>query len=173
MADISSSDVSVSVDMRTGGVILDKSKQYAANISFGDGALTYPSGGIPLLPSMFGFRQEIASLAFSDASSGDGLIYKFDKSNAKIRIYRSASQAAHSHNLLLKDAVVADGATSRVNADVNKLGANTGSDITVDGGGANGGVQSGGAVSAAALVELSGGSSVVAATTLKVMVIGR
>lgn len=48
--------------------------------------------------------------------------------------------ATHTHNLLLKNAAVADGATTRVNAGTNLLGANTGSDITVTGGGANGGI---------------------------------
>lgn len=46
----------------------------------------------------------------------------------------------HTHDLLLKDAAVADGATTRVNAGTNLLGANTGSNITVAGSGANGGV---------------------------------
>ena len=49
--------------------------------------------------------------------------------------------AAHSHAMLYKNAAVADGATTRVNVGTNLLGANTGSDITVAGGGANGGVQ--------------------------------
>lgn len=46
----------------------------------------------------------------------------------------------HTHTLNLKDAAVADGATTRVNAGTNLLGANTGSDITVAGAGANGGI---------------------------------
>ncbi len=48
--------------------------------------------------------------------------------------------ATHTHNLLLKNAAVADGATTSVNAGTNLLGANTGSDITVAGSGANGGI---------------------------------
>jgi len=55
--------------------------------------------------------------------------------------FTGSALAAHSHALLLKNAAVADGATTRVNAGTNLLGANTGSDITVAGGGANGGVQ--------------------------------
>lgn len=46
----------------------------------------------------------------------------------------------HTHNLTLKNAAVSDGATTRVNAGSNLLGANTGSDITITGAGANGGV---------------------------------
>lgn len=46
----------------------------------------------------------------------------------------------HTHNLLLKNAAVADGATTRVNAGANLLGANTGGDLTITGSGANGGI---------------------------------
>lgn len=54
--------------------------------------------------------------------------------------FTGSALATHSHILNLKNAAVADGATTRVNAGTNLLGANTGSDITVAGGGANGGV---------------------------------
>lgn len=54
--------------------------------------------------------------------------------------FTGSALATHTHSLLLKNAAVADGATTRVNAGTNLLGANTGSDITVAGGGANGGV---------------------------------
>lgn len=54
--------------------------------------------------------------------------------------FTGSALATHTHNLLLKNAAVADGATTRVNAGANLLGANTGSDITVTGSGANGGV---------------------------------
>lgn len=47
----------------------------------------------------------------------------------------------HTHDTLYKNAAVADGATTRVNVGTNLLGANTGSDITVAGAGANGGVR--------------------------------
>lgn len=46
----------------------------------------------------------------------------------------------HNHTLNLKNAAVSDGATTSVNAGTNLLGANTGSDITIAGGGANGGI---------------------------------
>lgn len=54
--------------------------------------------------------------------------------------FTGSALGTHTHNLLLKNAAVADGATTRVNAGANLLGANTGSDITVTGGGANGGI---------------------------------
>jgi len=42
---------------------------------------------------------------------------------------------------VFKNAAVADGATTRANIGTNLLGGNTGSDVTVAGAGANGGVQ--------------------------------
>jgi hypothetical protein len=88
MAAISSSDVSYVLDQRN-AVISDKDKRYDAEISFGDGALTYPAGGIPLDKGLLGFRNYLKDLVLVDASNGDGLIYKFDKSNQKIRIYEA------------------------------------------------------------------------------------
>lgn len=54
--------------------------------------------------------------------------------------FTGSALATHTHDLLLKNAAVADGATTRVNAGANLLGANTGGDLTVTGGGANGGI---------------------------------
>jgi hypothetical protein len=54
--------------------------------------------------------------------------------------FTGSALGTHTHDLLLKNAAVADGATTRVNAGANLLGANTGGDLTVTGGGANGGV---------------------------------
>lgn len=54
--------------------------------------------------------------------------------------FTGSALGTHTHDLLLKNAAVADNASSRVNAGANLLGANTGGDLTVTGGGANGGV---------------------------------
>lgn len=79
----------------------------------------------------------------------------------------------HTHNLTLKNAAVSDGATTRVNAGTNLLGANTGSDLTVAGAGANGGVANSSAGTPAGTIsapvftgtpaELTGTSTLVAA----------
>lgn len=54
--------------------------------------------------------------------------------------FTGSALATHTHDLLLKNAAVADGATTRVNAGANLLGANTGGDLTITGSGANGGI---------------------------------
>ncbi len=57
------------------------------SISFGDGALTYPSGGIPL-PAIgnFGMRRQIDFMSI-EPDPDDGFVYKFDQTNHKLRIY--------------------------------------------------------------------------------------
>lgn len=64
-------------------------------IVFGDGASTYPSGGIPLSGlSKYGFPNSVGTLVMVDMSNADGYLYKWDKVNNKIRIYQSPAVAA-------------------------------------------------------------------------------
>lgn len=87
MPAISSSDLTYSVNLAQ-GVISDKDKRYDVDVSFGDGVLTYPVGGIPLDKAKMGMPNDLQDLLFSDAMSSAGFIYKFDKTNLKIRIYQ-------------------------------------------------------------------------------------
>lgn len=79
--------------------------------------------------------------------------------------FTGSALGTHTHDLLLKNAAVADGATTRVNAGTNLLGANTGSDITVTGSGANGGVVAASAGTPAGTLALG----VVAPTTASII----
>jgi hypothetical protein len=167
MANIASTDVTYTITSQK--KLEDSRKIVHATLAFGDGALTYPAGGIPVLKGSLGCPYNIDAFKIFD-TGGSGYTYEFDKANSKIRIFQSAAAAAHSHNLTLKNAAVADGASARVNAGTNLLGANTGSDITIAGGGANGGIATGGAISAVGLSEVS--TVAIAAQTIKVEVIG-
>ena len=97
----------------------------------------------------------------------------YDYTNIKLLCARSNS-AAHTHNLYLKNADVADSAGARVNAGADLLGANTGASLTVTGLAAgattHGGVQ-GIAAAQAALVEVTNATDL-SAVTVRVMVIG-
>lgn len=73
--------------------------------------------------------------------------------------FTGSALSTHTHNLLLKNAAVSDGATTRVNAGSNLLGANTGSDITVTGSGANGGIVAASAGTPAGTVALTSAPS--------------
>lgn len=163
MAAIASTDVTYTVVKKTIGE--SGYRNFTMTLAFGDGALTYPTGGIPLVAGKLGCPNQILSLNIFSPNSASGYAYKYDAVNKKILLY---ANAAHSHPLTLKNAAVADGATTRVNAGANLLGANTGSDITVAGGGANGGVQLSTALAASEVLS----SVAPAATTLYVEVVG-
>jgi hypothetical protein len=134
MANIAASDVTVT--------LLEQRKSANRHLNnvqlnFGDGSLTYGAGGVPLDIGKLGCPNIVESLTVYDKGTS-GYSWSYDATNKKLVAFQSP---AHSHNLLLKNAAVADGATTRVNAGANLLGANTGADLTIAGGGANGGVQ--------------------------------
>jgi hypothetical protein len=112
---------------------------------------TYATGGVAISPSLVGLKLIRGGMVIGGNAASAGYSIVFDTTNKKLVAARAG---AHSHDLLLKNAAVADGATTRVNAGTNLLGANTGSDVPVAGGGANGGVQ---ASTQGALAEVSNG----------------
>lgn len=165
MADIASTDVTYA--------LLKQRKEDSSNkvinltAAFGNASLTYPSGGIPLDKNKMGVPNEVVSLVIDSPASGDGLIYKYDKANNKVRIYYSAN---HAHNLLIKGGTAVAG-TDAVNVKTAILGKESATDATVLGADSatKGGVISGGA---AALVEVTAASYAPAATTLYIEVVG-
>lgn len=57
-------------------------------ISFGDGALTYPTGGIPVAHSRLSMPVQIDLIFFPDATDGgSGTLWQYDMVNQKIRGY--------------------------------------------------------------------------------------
>lgn len=145
----------------------DGRKIVQATVAFGNGTLTYPTGGVPLTIGNFACPRQVDSFQVDD---NGGSVYgaSFVKSTGCLKLFALGS---HAHNLLLKNAAVADGATTRVNAGTNLIGANTGSDITVAQGGANGGVVASAAGTDPSEQEVA--SSVApAAQTYQVTVIG-
>ncbi len=92
MADLAASDVTYTVDNQfptQGGV-----KKYKISAAFGDGALTYPTGGVPLTKAKMGVPNVIQSLTVMEAAAGNGFLYKYDESTAKIRIYQGDNDNA-------------------------------------------------------------------------------
>lgn len=187
MADIGSSNVVYTISKNK--KLEDGRHIIEATLAFGNATLTYPAGGVPLLKGSLGCAYVIDSLVIED-KGGSGYSIDYDKVNAKIRMFQAPaisgghthSVPSHTHNLFLKDADQLNGATTAVNAAPNKLGANTGSDITVTGVAGTSG--SGGIVAvaagtsgsnstvqaASALSEITGVA--IAAQTLKITVIG-
>lgn len=160
MSNIAATDVTVTIlQMRKSA---DRNL-YNIQLAFGDGALTYAAGGVPLDIGKLGCPTIVESLDVYDKGTS-GYAWTYDATNKKLIAIQSPS---HTHNLLLKNAAVADGATTRVNAGANLLGANTGSDITVTGSGANGGI-----VASTALAGSQPTGVAIAAQVLKCEVMG-
>ena len=59
-------------------------KEWHGTVVFGDGALTYPSAGIPSSKAKYGFNRAILDWQVME-SNGNGIIYEYDKSAEKIR----------------------------------------------------------------------------------------
>jgi hypothetical protein len=103
MADIASTDVTYTLVKKIKGD--DGYTKNIMTIAFGDGALTYPSGGVPLDANKLGVPYQIVKLDLFGAASANGLVYKYDAANNKIRIYRSGgftpagTVATHTHTI--------------------------------------------------------------------------
>lgn len=145
-------------------------KQRIHQVAFGNGALLYPSGGVPL-PALSYF--ELDHVDFFDlwAETIDGLTYKYDKTNHKVRIFQSASVPAHTHDIQLIGGITATEPVAVEGGDT--LGKNAATDRTIAGADSatKGGVVAKAAVAAAALVEL--GNVALAATVLLLKLEGK
>jgi len=62
-------------------------KESTMKLAAGDGALTYPTGGIPLDKNKLGIPNNLESLSFVDSDLPDGYIYKYDNVNKKIMMF--------------------------------------------------------------------------------------
>lgn len=88
MAAISSANVTVSP--KSGCVdIAPKSHKIMGifDVTFGDGALTYPAGGVPL-PSIgtFGFKRQV-QFGLVQQPVSNGFLYKYDPDSHKVKIH--------------------------------------------------------------------------------------
>jgi hypothetical protein len=72
----------------------DAEKAYQFTIAFGNGTLTYPTGGVPLLQASLGCPNYLRSVVFVDPSNGDGYVYKWSQSANTVRIYQSGVESA-------------------------------------------------------------------------------
>ena len=91
MAALTASDVTVTLTQAD----IDRSPDRAGfktypTITFGDGAKTYPSGGIPLpAKEKFGFNLEVKNIRFIQPANGNS--YHYDKTNHKLRIFTATA----------------------------------------------------------------------------------
>ncbi len=165
MADIAVGDVTYTVGQQS--LLEDSRRMNRVTLAFGDSALTYPAGGIPLSLAKLGVPTSLDSFKVVDKGTS-GYSFSVDLANSKLVMFQAPVQT-HTHNILFKDAQTASTTLSNITLAANKLGANTGGDITIVGGGTLGGVVST-TLAAAALSQPS--TVAIASQSIIVEVIG-
>ena len=168
MADIASTDVTYT-EQPGGGHTSTGRRTGIFKIQFGDGSLTYPAGGVPLLKAKLGCPNAIEEFTIFDSHDADGRLYKYDAENVKVRIYNPGG--SHAHNLLVKGGQAAAGTAALAHYATDILGKEAATDATITGADS---ATKGGVLSATSQpgTEFTGASTVVAATTLYVKVVG-
>ena len=115
MADIAAGDLTYTVSQRRKVNGSPSRYENKVTIAFGNATLTYPSGGIPLTKASLGLPNVIDSLLFIDEANADGFVYKYDATNAKIRIYQGDNNNASDSALIeLVAATAAPAATTLI-----------------------------------------------------------
>jgi len=94
MADIAAANVTTTILRRSDN---GNGSTVEAQVAFGDGALTYPTGGIPLAKSVFGFSRKIGSCTVIE-SNGDALLYEYDISAGTLRAFFPTQQTGGAGN---------------------------------------------------------------------------
>lgn len=93
MADLESTDVTVSLVAQDREFVGIGKVMTFPSIAFGDGAKTYPTGGVPMPAiSAFGMKKEVKRMHFEQPANGNS--YHYDKANNKIRIFTATATEA-------------------------------------------------------------------------------
>jgi len=115
MGALTSANVTVTA---TQMILVGLEKRVIGTIVFGDGALTYPTGGVPLPAKTTYFRlQNIHQLTFT--GDGTGYVYKYDYTNHTLLMYQPAlvsagTAATHVHDMLFIGGIAATETTGIV-----------------------------------------------------------
>lgn len=85
MAAIAATDLTYTIERtdKTPG----KMQRSRVKIVFGDGALTYPSGGVPLTAGKMGCPNYVNAVTVVDSDDASGIVWKWDAANNKLRGY--------------------------------------------------------------------------------------
>jgi len=116
MTAIVATDVAVSSSHRNRDVFPVGGKIMSiVDITVGDGALTYPTGGMPLPDKAnFGMKREVSAILIEQPSA-NGFIYKYDRENNKLKIFTqgavtgSTAAAAAEDGALAENSAAAEG----------------------------------------------------------------
>jgi hypothetical protein len=91
MADLAASDITVTLQALASGrksSIENGRRRTLAKLAFGNGTLTYPTDGVPLPGyASFGMVRSLSHVTIVDQDDAQGIIWKYDFENKKLRAY--------------------------------------------------------------------------------------
>ena len=87
---------SVTYSLQKARKLSDSRNLNLVKLTFGDGSLTYPTGGIPLTIAKLGCPTTVESLMIVDKGTS-GYDFKYDATNKKLVMFQNA---AHAHDIL-------------------------------------------------------------------------
>jgi hypothetical protein len=94
MADLAAGDVTYTENVGERNIRgTRRFREFSFTLAFGDGAKTYPTGGVPLVKANLGCPQAVIDLEIVDQSA-TGIVWKYDKTNVKLRAYLNKDPAA-------------------------------------------------------------------------------
>ena len=167
MANIAATDITVTILNNRRGE--NSRNNVNAQLVFGDGALTYPAGGVPITKAKLGCPNVIESLIVYDKGTS-GYIWSYDASNEKLVAIQAPAQT-HGHDFLIQGAQGGATTNSLGAYPTNILGMEDSSDVTI----AKADVATKGGVVSETLAAAPGAQPstvAIAAQTLKVEVVG-
>ena len=174
MTDIVAANVSYSFNIKDKMFKGRRGFSARGTISFGNGSLTYPSGGIPLTKAKIGTPRVLRSVDILE-SNAKGYTFEYDVSAETIRIFQSPSKAVSGNasaptiSLLANSGNIAADLTIGVNALANASFLESSHTANIVGiTGVQAPVLTMDNVAAGVLSELSAGSTAVAACVLEV-----
>lgn len=96
MTALASSDVLIATTAKNRDFISGVKNLSIVDMTFGDGALTYPTGGIPLpdLPS-FNCRSSIDFFS-TEGTPDNGYDFRYDRDNHKLLVFSGGTEIANS-----------------------------------------------------------------------------
>lgn len=92
MADLASTDVTYVIKHQAAAG--SDGKVVHAKLTFGDGSLNYPSGGVPILKGSLGLPNSINGLSIDEMSAGVTTLWKWDQSASTLRGYTASGTSA-------------------------------------------------------------------------------
>jgi hypothetical protein len=135
-------------------------------LAFGDGALTYAAGGVPITKGKLGCPTIIESMTVVDKGTS-GYDFMYDQSAEKIVMFQAPLQT-HTHDIKIMESITADAV---LGTQSGKFGKNTATNVTLAGSNStlNGGVVS---TTLAAGASTEPTAVAIAAQTIEVEVLG-